>query len=955
MGFYGNTPKVDVIHRRLHKDILHNPVVMLNFCPDLKSICSDLRKVHGEFIFLIDRSGSMSGLNIHRVKDAMVVILKSLVPGCLFNIVGFGSMFKSLFTTSQNYEEEALAQACDYVRKMRADMGGTNMLAPLTWIVRQPTFSGHPRLLFLLTDGAVSNTGKVIELVRSHARCIRCFTFGIGQNACRRLVQGLAAVSKGTAEFLADGERLQPKMIKSLKKTMSPVLSDISIEWLFPETKEVLLSPVGNTFLFPGDSLIGYSVVCDTTRYHDNPKSDKRRRYSMMRSIESASSVFYHSQEEEAGKTGADSQGSHREAPCGTLHDSFQDAMAEGGLVITEPDLTDDTSPRRRAYSTNQLMDYNPAKKSFTPSDPNSVVSKNPLRRSKVQDLTGQMSPEQEMHWKNDCQPQLAGLCASSFRGRPGTGHKPPPQQEDDSELHPQPQLQDGPQPSDGTGVPVARNPAGDDGSRSSTDSPSVGSIGDTDGYGHQMCQAETPQETHMSHLGTTSHHKGDCKAVVSGLLCGQPMKWEVVFDIEPFLSGREREEKVHEELWNETFHHLAGSSIIHDFEHMADKESEIEQGSGRKYQVYVIHTSKACNILSKHTAFVPIDLDTNEYLPTCVECVNAGANLKRGSRSRSGSRKNRGYSIGLGRSQSGGMSEEAEDVLLPYNAEDGVSPCSTPSSAGWDKCSFTEVAPQRSPSVTSDQSQKSVESLFSARLALSRTRLLTRAAKGFMCRTHSKSGDSIGESENENKDYIPLVLLQLASGAFPLDSALCEAINVPMDKLKWTSPFASHRSSLGHLSHSGSRRSDSTDDGSRSPFEPDPYQPAADHSAGTCSPSYPSRNAWPDAGQSTAFEPQFFSETASPGSAMKRMQDPESMVWATAVALAWLEHSSASYFTEWELVAAKASMWLNAQDIPEGKDLASIKAAANQLFIILRHWDENLQLNMLCYNPGSV
>uniref|UniRef100_A0A3B5M855 von Willebrand factor A domain containing 5B1 n=1 Tax=Xiphophorus couchianus TaxID=32473 RepID=A0A3B5M855_9TELE len=211
--------------------------------------------------------------------------------------------------------------------------------------------------------------------------------------------------------------------------------------------------------------------------------------------------------------------------------------------------------------------------------------------------------------------------------------------------------------------------------------------------------------------------------------------------------------------------------------------------------------------------------------------------------------------------------------------------------------------------------------------------------AKGFMCRTHSKSGDSIGESENENKDYIPLVLLQLASGAFPLDSALCEAINVPMDKLKWTSPFASHRSSLGHLSHSGSRRTDN-------------------HSAGINSPSYPSRNAWPDAGQSAAFEPQFFSEgseTASPGSAMKRMQDPENMVWATAVALAWLEHSSASYFTEWELVAAKASMWLNAQDIPEGKDLASIKAAANQLFIILRHWDENLQLNMLCYNPSSV
>lgn len=43
----------------------------------------------------------------------------------------------------------------------------------------------------------------------------RCYTFGIGQSACRRLMTGLAAVSKGTAEFLAEGERLQPKVLIS--------------------------------------------------------------------------------------------------------------------------------------------------------------------------------------------------------------------------------------------------------------------------------------------------------------------------------------------------------------------------------------------------------------------------------------------------------------------------------------------------------------------------------------------------------------------------------------------------------------------------------------------------------------------------------------------------------------------------------------------------------------------
>lgn len=62
------------------------------------------------------------------------------------------------------------------------------------------------------------------------------------------------------------------------------------------------------------------------------------------------------------------------------------------------------TSPRRRAYSTNQIVDYNPAKKAYTPSDPSSVVPKNPLRRAKVQELIGQMSPEHEAQWRNDFQ-----------------------------------------------------------------------------------------------------------------------------------------------------------------------------------------------------------------------------------------------------------------------------------------------------------------------------------------------------------------------------------------------------------------------------------------------------------------------------------------------------------------------------------------------------------------------
>lgn len=65
--------------------------------------------------------------------------------------------------------QETLAMACDNIQRIRADMGGTNVLSPLKWVIRQPVHRGHPRLLFVVTDGAVSNTGKVLELLRNHA------------------------------------------------------------------------------------------------------------------------------------------------------------------------------------------------------------------------------------------------------------------------------------------------------------------------------------------------------------------------------------------------------------------------------------------------------------------------------------------------------------------------------------------------------------------------------------------------------------------------------------------------------------------------------------------------------------------------------------------------------------------------------------------------------------------
>merc|ERR1719296_283091 len=56
-----------------------------------------------EFIFLLDRSGSMGGTQIRQAADALQLFLRSLPQDCCFDIIGFGSTWTSLFGHSIEY------------------------------------------------------------------------------------------------------------------------------------------------------------------------------------------------------------------------------------------------------------------------------------------------------------------------------------------------------------------------------------------------------------------------------------------------------------------------------------------------------------------------------------------------------------------------------------------------------------------------------------------------------------------------------------------------------------------------------------------------------------------------------------------------------------------------------------------------------------------------------------
>ncbi len=86
---------------------------------------SNYDEYKGEYIFLLDRSGSMSGKRIQQAVQALVLFLMSLPENSFFNIVSFGSNFDRLYPESQKYSDEIIEQTVELLEKFNANYGGT--------------------------------------------------------------------------------------------------------------------------------------------------------------------------------------------------------------------------------------------------------------------------------------------------------------------------------------------------------------------------------------------------------------------------------------------------------------------------------------------------------------------------------------------------------------------------------------------------------------------------------------------------------------------------------------------------------------------------------------------------------------------------------------------------------------------------------------------------------------
>lgn len=134
-------------------------------------------------VFVVDVSGSMEGDSITQAKRALLLCLRHLSEGDLFDIVPFssdyshfsaqmtGNRFKQA-TDLVPFTQTTLRQADAFVHSLRAS-GGTEMLAPLSSSAKLLSGLRRDRVIVLLTDGQVANEHQIVDRISSESNGAR--------------------------------------------------------------------------------------------------------------------------------------------------------------------------------------------------------------------------------------------------------------------------------------------------------------------------------------------------------------------------------------------------------------------------------------------------------------------------------------------------------------------------------------------------------------------------------------------------------------------------------------------------------------------------------------------------------------------------------------------------------------------------------------------------------------
>ena len=230
-------------------------VTLVNLTP---SIPDHLRETsHGMSLkVLVDCSGSMTGDSINQAKIALLKILEKLTPEDEFNLIMFGSTHQTFKKQMCAANEKNLLSAKRFIRRIDADLGGTEIGNALDATYALQGGLGTSSDILLITDGEVWDTDGIYEkaAVSGH----RIFTVGVGSAVSEEFVRNIADRSSGACELVSPNEEMADRIVRHFER-MRAAEASVTIDWGNKTTQ----IPASINRVFDGDTSYVFGATYD--------------------------------------------------------------------------------------------------------------------------------------------------------------------------------------------------------------------------------------------------------------------------------------------------------------------------------------------------------------------------------------------------------------------------------------------------------------------------------------------------------------------------------------------------------------------------------------------------------------------------------------------------------------------------------------------------------------------
>ncbi|KAA3680761.1 uncharacterized protein DEA37_0001858, partial [Paragonimus westermani] len=181
--------------------------------------------------------------------QAFALFLKSLQPGCHFQVIGYGNRFETLFSSGPaEYNLVSLDRALRYHEQLRSDMGSCNLQSALEYALDIDNPSpGWQRQIIVLSGGDFGDISKLCGLLTRNMYKANISFLSVGVSAELSKLSGIFHASHSQAVLVAEESRLGEAILSVMHEAFLPKVEIIEMMYQL-RNKDGEIQPI---HLFP--------------------------------------------------------------------------------------------------------------------------------------------------------------------------------------------------------------------------------------------------------------------------------------------------------------------------------------------------------------------------------------------------------------------------------------------------------------------------------------------------------------------------------------------------------------------------------------------------------------------------------------------------------------------------------------------------------------------------------